>query len=560
MILKRRCRVLLFLWLALPWVSPARAQLTDSLYSVTEIRTRVLPNAVQLTIQTDGAPIYGTDLNDFVDSETGSTPKQVSSLRLRLVSARSRIPALVDIGAYPVDSVLVTPGRTELVNPYFSTGGYQQAEPRVDIEFQFYVPVTVRRFGVEINNPGYSFGNELGPRDLAVERGLDGRSIVITVVPDRFDIGRGDRWRRAPSSDLEHRFEITPDATGTRFRFDILHMLLGDVLPAVSRRTRTPLVPLANTANTDISLVLPAATLDDFLSALTAGYNLGVTARPLTEGGGFAIGRRRESAVLARIALHNTAPQQARLWFPDFLLPRLRVDKENNALIVSGTPELVERVRRDVARFDQPRPQTRVEVRAWEFDDTRTADYALSTALKRSWGSLAFDSAPGELTLRLEPPQQHAFEATVQALVSRGRARLAAQPYLIITAGEEGTLFVGQKRLVNVLQVQGGQQNLDTLELPIGTSLSAKPRAGAGDEITLELKPRISTVDAVEPDTGLPTLGVRESNSTVRVRSGDTIIVAGLDNRLEFTEQGRLSHRADRRWSSLIMLVTVKKV
>src|SRR5688572_14764300 len=96
-VLPHCCRILLVLWLALSYVSPAWAQLAESFYNVTEIQTRVLPNAVQLTIRTDGTPIYGADLNDFVDLENTHASKPVTSLRLRLVSARSRIPAFVDI-------------------------------------------------------------------------------------------------------------------------------------------------------------------------------------------------------------------------------------------------------------------------------------------------------------------------------------------------------------------------------------------------------------------------------------------------------------------------------
>ncbi len=81
-------------------------------------------------------------------------------------------------------------------------------------------------------------------------------------------------------------------------------------------------------------------------------------------------------------------------------------------------------------------------------------------------------------------------------------------------------------------------------------------------------------MDAVEENTGLPTLGIRETSATVRVRPGDAVLVAGLDTDLQFDTRRRISplaripllgplfgaRRENRSRTALIVLVTAQKV
>jgi len=588
------------------WIAPflcfalihtAHAQLATSYYNVTGIQKRVLPNAVQLTIRTDGTVLFGGDINDFVNLEDGAfDPKGVSSFRIRLLNARARLPAFVDIGAYPVDSAVVTLGSEPFERPFFSSGGSDQSGLRVDIQFRFYVPVKVQRFvvdrrasdfieGENAGEYGINFTDVLGPRDVEVQLGQDRRSIIITVITDRADAGKAAQLRRSPVEGHKHRLSVTPlpvtlldgqpdDAPGTRFRLDALHTPLPEVLDAVSRITGGALMVRPDAANVDVSLLLPNVNLDECLRALSTAYGLVLTARPPEEGGGFSLGRNGPAGVLERFQLHHLAPERARLLFPDFLLPLLRVDNENNALLFSGAPELAARLRRDLAKLDLPRPQVRVELTAWEFSSSEDANYALSASHRLAQQAASINSGTGEVSLVLGPEQQKLFSVTVEALAAKGRARLAAKPFVVVASGEEGTLFLGQERYVTVLRRRGGVQRVEALRLRIGYSITVTPRVGASDDITLDLAPRISTVDSIEADTRLPTLGIRETNTVMRVRPDDVVIVAGLESNLEFGTRRRFlplapvpvandlfgARRRSESQTALILLVTAKKV
>jgi type II secretory pathway component GspD/PulD (secretin) len=275
-----------------------------------------------------------------------------------------------------------------------------------------------------------------------------------------------------------------------------------------------------------------------------------------------------------RIPLAHLFAEKARLLFPDFLLPYLHADIEHNALVVSGTAALLARVRQDIAKLDQPRPQVRVEAQAFELSEPGDATYVLQGAFAS--GKEVFDTDTGTVSVTLQPGQQQNYSGRLQALVTRGRARLAARPVVVVASGEKGTLFLGQTRLLPVLQNSFGGQTSTLLSIPIGTTLTVTPTASnaADGEILLDLSPQFTTVDAIEKGTGLPTVGIRQVTCVVRVRPGDTILIAGLQSESDAQTHNRFaplaqipllgwifaSHRTARTHTTLIVSVTARLV
>ncbi len=444
-----RCRTwvgpIIALLLILLVGKPASAQLANGFYNVTGIEKRILPNAVQITIRTDGAVRYGLDRAEL-RGDAGRIP--VTAFRIRLYNARARVPAFVDLGAYPVDSAVVGLGTERFQNPTDD----DSIQPRVDVQLRFYVPVLVRSFG---NNPGYL--PYLAPREVIVTAGQDRSSVVITIVTDRVDARHTRGIRRSPPEGQAHRFSLRPVATrtgGGHMRISALHTPLAELLDAVSATQQMPLAVASDAADADISLVLPDATLADLLGALRTGYGVVAFPRDAEQGGGLLFGRGDTANITASLPLRSLAPEQARLLLPDFLQPLLRVDAANNALIVSSTPEVVAKIGRDLTLLDRPRPQVRVDVTAWEFTSSQDARSVLSLTRTLGRESEGVDTDAGQITLLSQAGQMRRFQAAVSALSARGRARLTARPFLLVASGAQGTLFLGQTRYVTVLQQQ----------------------------------------------------------------------------------------------------------
>lgn len=556
----------------------AHAQLANSFYNLTSVETKILSNAVQVTIRADGLLIYGADYAEITESGTDYyRPRALTSLRLRFLRARSRLPAFINIGLYPIDAISIEPARTALQNPFFGSGS-DVLEPKTDLVVRFFTPVMVRDFE-PANWDALPFGNYLNPLDVRVEYGDDGQSVVITAVSDRAD---ANRIAPAPSptpvaAEQKTRVLITPHTKplpdtpqSPKWRIEALHTPLAALLDAVTNAMSTPAAAIAISADAEVaaqrvSLHLPDANLEEFLTALSNGNDFVVSR---SESGAWRIARGLPStpdsaSLIERLPLQNLSAERARNFFPDFLLPYIRADKENNALLIAGSPRLIARVRRDLSTLDVPRPLVRVEATAWEIASTVDLNRDLQFQTTQGNTSIALDTSKGQFSLQIDESNAEKLSTGLQALSQRGQARLAARPFLVVASGENGSLFLGQDRFITVLQNAGGQQNVNALRLSIGYALNVRPVVGGDGSILLEINPRLSTVDSIEDDSGLPTLGIRETSSTLRLSPGDSILLGGLDSDLQFNSKRRDffgTKRDNREQTSLLIIVTARSI
>ena len=538
----------------------SEAQLARSFVNVTAIRVKQLPNAVQVRIETDGSAQFGTDFDDWIDFERGFSPKPTQSLRIRVVRARAKLPAFVPLEAYPIDGAVVTLGREDFKNPYFPRGQGDENDPRVQIELRFAAPVRVQSFGAEAGQ-AIEFDDILGPLEASVEPSNDRRAIVITVITNRADSTAPQRLDRSPRADRKHSLSIKAGEAG-RFRLRALHTPLKGVLDELASVTGTRFLAREEVANLEISVNLPDASPLELLQALQIGYGLGFR----DEGGTFILGRGDEFFSTRALALQNLSPDAARLLFPDFLLPFLRSDREINALVAVQNPPLLAKIAADLQVLDAPRAQFEVTAQAWEIASTREVNLALSLSRTIGGDAQTIDFGAGAASVRVERGMTTRLSGVLNALSARGRARLVAAPSVTAVSGERGTLFLGQTLYILVIQNSGGGQSARALPLQIGTTLGVTPRGNDRDgDILLDIAPRISTVDEIEVLTGLPTLGIRESSSTIRLRDSDSVVLAGLEFDFDSRAKRRTlklfpSRRESRDERTLLVLVTARRV
>jgi hypothetical protein len=528
-----------------------RAQLAQSFYNITNIKTDVLPNAIRVTVETDGNVDLGVDVKDFIDfGATGNdfTLLTVRHFRLRFIGAKAKIPAFVEVGKYPVDAVSVTLAQDKFAFPfYYKRNDFDPAmeagTPALDLDFRFYVPLKIPYFTFEYGQYyGWTFGGDpivLKPLEGSIAVASDRRSVIITVMTDRAESNRNlTGLKRSPSELWQHHLKVTPltkppiPLTGVgdplHFSLDALHVPLSEVLDQVAQMTHLRLAAQPDVGERDLTLFLPNTDITGFLRTLSVGYGLSMTRRPETEGGELLVGATGTTLGSERIPIHYSSAERLRLLFPDMLLPLLRADSENNALIVTGSPELIQKVRGDVGQMDKPPSNIQVEALAYEI--TETENDSLAVAALFAQGKSAFDTGAGTVSMALTDGQKVQYQAVLTALTVRGKARLSAKPSIVVQSGHPGTLFFGQTRFLQVLTNSFGLQSAQIIQIPVGTTIMVTPTAvtDPNADILLDLSPHFSTVNATDASTGLPTLGIRDIQSTLRIRPGDTVLVAGL--------------------------------
>lgn len=525
-------------------ISPAKAQLASSFCNVTGITARTLPNAVQVTIQADGAVRYGFEAADFANGSNPRSAHSTSQLKIRIIGARMSMPAFVDIGAYPVDSAAVSVGQGNLILPY-GVDSSVGSDPAVDVTLRFYVPVTPRKYDVgdrDSQAPGF-----LGPREMQVKRGSDRSSIVITIVTDRSDYLGESRLQRSRESGVQSRLSVTPLAGNgpLRLKVDALHAPLRDVMARLSDVAGKSFAVEDNALTSRFSGYMPSASVDDVIRAIEV--SCGLSDAPSASGQ--TIVGHTAGSVIERIPLTYLKPEAARLLLPDFLLPRLRVDSEHNALIASTSPNVLAHLRKDLAFVDRPPTQLRIEADVYEFSTNGALDKALKASRTAGYDTESLDTEAGQQSIVLARDQSDAFTATVSALQQDGLVRVRSHPSVTVTSGNGGSLFLGQQRYVVLLQRTRNGQSAQAVKLSIGTRLFVYPTMGDSGNVGLFISAKVSTIDEIEPGTGLPTVGTREFSSAFRLTPGEVVMLSGLSSDFEDTARKRTNP-----WSHLPLI------
>jgi general secretion pathway protein D len=213
-----------------------------------------------------------------------------------------------------------------------------------------------------------------------------------------------------------------------------------------------------------------------------------------------------------------------------------------NMIVVRGSPELVTAIGRFISAFDKARPEVIIDVEVLEVNRTEFQQYGLQFA---SSGSPGIDGSldVGREGLSLQDlrslTQADVLMGSVPALYYRliktdGRTRTLANPHIRITDGMPATASFGQSVPVPTTTfaplAQGGINIQPTTSFAyrnIGVNLGITPRTHPNDDVTLTLNIELSSLGAAGFD-GLPTFGTRSVTTTIRLRDGETNILAGL--------------------------------
>jgi len=225
---------------------------------------------------------------------------------------------------------------------------------------------------------------------------------------------------------------------------------------------------------------------------------------------------------IASVTTKYVAPAQAQKLFPLFLQSHIKVNTDQNALVLSGPQAVLDKFREDVAQFDVPAAQIMLDVNVVEFTNVDTDTFAAMLGYSNANLGITTDSLTGQLTLNAIVDLPALFFSQLKALVEKREARVRANPRIATVSGQSATIFIGQEQYLTTPVGSSGNS------IKAGVRLTMTPLTGGGGEIILDLNEEISTLSAPDSVTGLPTKTTRTASTTVRVRDGQTIVIGGL--------------------------------
>jgi general secretion pathway protein D len=213
-----------------------------------------------------------------------------------------------------------------------------------------------------------------------------------------------------------------------------------------------------------------------------------------------------------------------------------------NAISVKDTPERIQAAARLIAAIDKARPEVVVDVEVLEVNRTRLLEYGLQMATAGSSGvDGTVDVNKTSLTLQdlRNLTKSGVFLTGVPALYYRllkydSASRTLANPQLRTSEGMTATARFGDKvpipntTFTPIATGGTAQQPVTSFNYEnIGVNIDITPRTHHNDDVSLTLKLEVSSISGTGFG-GLPTIGNRAITSVIRLRDGETSILAGL--------------------------------
>jgi len=121
------------------------------------------------------------------------------------------------------------------------------------------------------------------------------------------------------------------------------------------------------------------------------------------------------------------------------------------------------------------------------------------------------------------------INATVQALVTNGDAKVLSRPHIVTMSGEKASILIGGEIPIPSSN-DNGKVSVEWREY--GIKLNIEPTVDKDDNITSKIQAEVSTLDytheVTTSDYSIPALSSRKAESVINVPSGMTMAIGGL--------------------------------
>ncbi|MGH8742074.1 MAG: secretin N-terminal domain-containing protein, partial [Burkholderiales bacterium] len=220
----------------------------------------------------------------------------------------------------------------------------------------------------------------------------------------------------------------------------------------------------------------------------------------------------------------------------------LYVDEKLNMLVIRDTPEAVRTVEKLIASHDLAEPEVMLEVEVLEVGHTQLTDLGIAWPGRVALGVTGAANVPGQLTGReAQNLNGGLFRLTVTdplvALNLRqqaGRTNVLANPRIRVKNKEKARIHIGDR--VPVITTTAGATGFVSESvnyLDVGLKLEVEPTVHLENDVGIKVGLEVSNIGP-EQKTASGTVayqvGTRNANTTLRLKDGETQVLAGLIN------------------------------
>jgi general secretion pathway protein D len=211
----------------------------------------------------------------------------------------------------------------------------------------------------------------------------------------------------------------------------------------------------------------------------------------------------------------------------------IAIDRRLNAIILSGTPEVIAPLRELIEKLDVPVQSVILETQIVELDDSAARNIGIDLSPD---GTGAIVEAAGQTTgsggaLRTGSVTQFGanLAANLYAQVTAGNAKIIAKPRILAQSGQQASILTGDAIpiVTNVVVAGAGAVSSQQVNyVNVGVNLQIQPRVSSDGYVTSHIYSEVSSV--TQFINGIPQISQRTANTTATVRDGEAFVVGGL--------------------------------
>lgn len=207
------------------------------------------------------------------------------------------------------------------------------------------------------------------------------------------------------------------------------------------------------------------------------------------------------------------------------------VDPITNSIVFTGNRADEQKVRDTLALVDVPTKQVTLEAKIISISNEDTKNLGLTW----DWETLPVSTDPdtdyGGI-IHLGHGYQSTFQATLNALITSGKAKILATPRIITIPGKEASIFIGDHIPVLTEKTEDGDTTTSTEYVDAGIKLAYTPIVSNDGYITAVVHTEVSTPTLISELRNYK-ITSRTADTHVRMRNGETLIIGGLINEEE---------------------------
>lgn len=216
------------------------------------------------------------------------------------------------------------------------------------------------------------------------------------------------------------------------------------------------------------------------------------------------------------------------------------VDKKLNMVMVRDSAETIRLAEKVIAAQDLAEPEVMLELEVLEVNMSRLVDLGIRWPDSISAGIVGEEEVAGQLRLDetrgiVDSMVRLNFSnplISAQLRSQKGNANLLANPRVRVRNKQPAKILIGERVPVITTTASANVGSFETVTyLDVGLKLEIEPVVSLDDEVSMKIALEVSNIlESIPRASGtlVYRLGTRNTSTTLRVRDGETNILAGL--------------------------------